>query len=184
MKSLDAQAVADGLMRLNSSHPAAVKMGIAGFTVPATYAQARSQLEQMNLLTVNFDLGRGGACVNPFDDLLLTISCPSGYVRQTSEIEDVQCWNDGITCPDGASCLCKPCVPDHEIRLFPAKTVLALCITSLSLALLLSAGWVLCLESSAGVESAFKAAGRAAQRRLAQLERHSPTAGRSKRKSA
>jgi len=84
------EAVADALMRLNRTHPAAVKMGISGFTVPATYAQARSQLQQMGLLATNYAGGNGGTCVNPFDDLLATMKCPEGYVRQTKEIQSQQ----------------------------------------------------------------------------------------------
>eukprot|EP00292_Cryptomonas_paramecium_P034502 CAMPEP_0113720022 /NCGR_PEP_ID=MMETSP0038_2-20120614/36201_1 /TAXON_ID=2898 /ORGANISM="Cryptomonas paramecium" /LENGTH=221 /DNA_ID=CAMNT_0000648583 /DNA_START=679 /DNA_END=1340 /DNA_ORIENTATION=- /assembly_acc=CAM_ASM_000170 len=121
------EAVADALFRLDRGDAEAVRMSVSGFEVPASYWLVRNLLQQMGLLRVGGGGGLLPSCVRPYAGVLDTITCPPGYVRQSEEVMAKQCKKDGLACPRGGQCFCRPCAPDHTVAIFPARTVLVMC---------------------------------------------------------
>ena len=44
-----------------------------------------------------------------------SINCPAGFILQTPVANAAQCGRDGVDCPAGQICFCRPCVPDLQV---------------------------------------------------------------------
>ncbi|CAJ1945944.1 unnamed protein product [Cylindrotheca closterium] len=47
------------------------------------------------------------------------ITCPDGYYKVSEDIFDAQCQAKGLSCQDGYSCYCQPCIQAFDVSVFP-----------------------------------------------------------------
>ena len=68
----------------------------------------------------------GGLRVSPAADARpapapRSINCPAGFILQTPVANAAQCGRDGVDCPAGQICFCRPCVPDLQVAVCVSK---------------------------------------------------------------
>ena len=59
-----------------------------------------------------------------FSGLYDLLTCPTGYLKPASAATVLgSCSSAGEPCPDGLTCLCRPCVPNTGVNIFPNGSV-------------------------------------------------------------
>ncbi len=106
------EAIAQALMRLTGSHPAAAAAGVSKFTVPGDYAAVVRVVEHVGVLYR--DAAAAARCHDSWGSLDALVTCPPGYARDRRAPLGRSCAGPGHPCPPGLVCICRPCVPKED----------------------------------------------------------------------
>jgi len=120
------------LAALNDTHPLCINAGIAGFVAPTSYELPRTVARKAGVMipTVEPDpLGhKRFDCNAPWNGYYEAISCPDGYLRDSEESVELNCERFHLFCPPDLHCVCRPCIPDMELKMYPVQVVMGLCV--------------------------------------------------------
>ena len=113
------ETIAQALMRLNRSHPAAASAGVSKFTVPGDYGMVGKIVEHVGILYR--DARANARCYDSWGNLDDLVTCAPGYVRDRLAPLDQSCAAPGLPCPQDLTCVCRPCVPKKDTAMRQAR---------------------------------------------------------------
>jgi hypothetical protein len=107
------------LISLNSSsYPAMRDAGIATFTFAASYAATRQVGAEVDIVHQSEVTGRT-TCHTQFQAPSVVLMCSPGYIADSDHAVEVRCRQQGLPCPHGLECVCRPCIPLLPTNVFP-----------------------------------------------------------------
>jgi hypothetical protein len=107
------------LISLNSSsYPAMRDAGIATFTFAASYAATRQVGAEVDIVHQSEVTGRT-TCHTQFQAPSVVLMCSPGYIKDSDHAVEIECRRRKLPCPHGLECVCRPCIPVREAKLFP-----------------------------------------------------------------
>ena len=67
------------------------------------------------------------SCHGPWDPepYWAAVVCPGGFLRDTAESAALTCERGRLPCPAGVACLCRPCVQDMSLKMYPVQVARA-----------------------------------------------------------
>ena len=113
------QPIFIALIALNSStNPAMRDARISTFTFAASYAATRQVGADVDIVHQSETTG-GTTCHTQFQAPAEVLMCSQGYVQDSEHAVEIECTRRKLPCPQGLECVCKPCIPVREAKLFP-----------------------------------------------------------------
>mmetsp|Transcript_24363 Transcript_24363/g.54895 ORF Transcript_24363/g.54895 Transcript_24363/m.54895 type:complete len:1195 (-) Transcript_24363:108-3692(-) len=116
------------LLEMDQSELAAQAANIKGWIPTLSYMELRNMQEKLDFISKNPTTGqmeciRGTAMYD-------SITCPSGYFKQTEAEVAAGCAKLKLACPTDSSCTCKPCTKAFDVDVFQVNDTSAVSTSS------------------------------------------------------
>ncbi len=119
------EQVYTALAALNETHPLCISACIAGFVAPSSYKLPRTVTQKSGIMFGTEEKSPLGHnrfdCHAPWDGYYEAIPCPDGHQRDSEESVRLNCERLHLFCPPDQHCVCRPCVPDMVLQMYPVQ---------------------------------------------------------------
>jgi hypothetical protein len=119
--------VYEALSRLTENDPLCVNAEIGGFVAPVSNELSRVVATRSGVMIPTDEKTPQGHnrldCHAPWDGYFEAISCPEGYFCDSEESVELSCERLKLHCPAGLHCVCRPCIQDMVLYMYPVQVL-------------------------------------------------------------
>jgi hypothetical protein len=119
--------VYEALSRLTENDPLCVNAEIGGFVSPVSNELSRVVAMRSGVMIPTDEKTPQGHnrldCHAPWDGYFEAISCPEGYFCDSEQSVELSCERLKLHCPAGLHCVCRPCIQDMVLYMYPVQVL-------------------------------------------------------------